>query len=69
MIDASVHVRPIVLWQFLCGGIELPLRDYEHIATCLACETFGDEVVDALGRLETELHNRMAAPVSPTVSK
>jgi hypothetical protein len=56
--DTNVHVQPIVLWQFLCGGIDLPLPDYQHIANCLACETFGEEIIDALGRLETTLHDR-----------
>jgi hypothetical protein len=46
------------LWQFLCGGIDLPLRDYQHVVTCTACETFGEQILDALGFLETALHDR-----------
>jgi hypothetical protein len=56
--DSNVHVQPIVLWQFFCGGVDLPVRDHQHIENCMACETFGEQILDALGRLETELHDR-----------
>jgi hypothetical protein len=48
------------LWQFFCGGVDLPVRDYQHIVTCPACETFGEQMLDALGFLETVLHDRQA---------
>jgi hypothetical protein len=41
------------LWQFICGGIDLPMRDYQHILKCLACESFGEQICEALGRIET----------------
>jgi hypothetical protein len=52
-IDSTDHIRPIVLWQFICGGIDLPVRDYQHILKCLACESFGEQICEALGRIET----------------
>ena len=55
--EAEIHVRPIVLWQFICGGVELPLSDYEHIANCIACETFGEQIFEALRRVETTLQS------------
>jgi hypothetical protein len=55
--DASLHVRPIILWQFICGAIDLPSRDYQHIANCIACETFGEEICEAVGRIETSSHD------------
>jgi hypothetical protein len=54
--DTDVHVQPIVLWQFICGGIDLPSRDYEHIVNCMACEIFGEEICEALGRIPASLH-------------
>jgi hypothetical protein len=56
--NTNAHVQPIVIWQFVCGGVELPLRDYQHIVDCAACETLGEQICDALARLETALHDR-----------
>jgi hypothetical protein len=59
--NTNVHVQPIVLWQFICGGVELPLRDYQHIVHCTACDTFGEQICDALTGLDTALSGRQVS--------
>jgi hypothetical protein len=49
------HVPPIRLWQALCGGAELPKRQYQHIIHCVACETLATQIGDALDDIEDAL--------------
>jgi len=49
------HVPPIRLWQALCGGAELPKRQYQHIIHCVACETLATQIGDALDDIEAAL--------------
>jgi hypothetical protein len=51
--NAQVHVPPILLWQSLCGGSDLPQRDYQHIITCLECEMLARQINDALDEIES----------------
>ena len=53
------HVPAIRLWQALCGGAELPKRQYQHIIHCVACETLATQIGDALDDIEEALrrHN------------
>ena len=60
--DAQVHVPPILLWQSLCGGGDLPKRDYQHIITCLECETLAKEINDALDDIENALDSHRVGP-------
>jgi hypothetical protein len=53
--DAIGHVPPIRLWQALCGGAELPTRQYQHIIHCVACETLATQIGDALDDIENAL--------------
>ena len=50
--DALVHVPAEKLWQCVCGAIELPNRDYEHVAVCPACERLIMEIVETLDAIE-----------------
>jgi len=49
------HVPAIRLWQALCGGAELPTRQYQHIIHCIACETLATQIGDALDDIEEAL--------------
>jgi len=49
------HVPPIRLWQALCGGAELPKRQYQHIIHCVECETLATQIGDALDDIEAAL--------------
>jgi hypothetical protein len=49
------HVPPIRLWQALCGGAELPTRQYQHIIHCVECETLATQIGDALDDIEQAL--------------
>jgi hypothetical protein len=53
--DTQGHVPPIRLWQALCGGAELPTRQYQHIIHCVACETLATQIGDALDDIEEAL--------------
>ena len=53
--DAIGHVPPIRLWQALCGGAELPKRQYQHIIYCVACERLATQIGDALDDIEESL--------------
>jgi hypothetical protein len=53
--EAIGHVPPIRLWQALCGGAELPTRQYQHIIQCVACETLATQIGDALDDIEEAL--------------
>ena len=44
----TLHVEPSKLWQCACGAGELPLRDYEHVIGCPACEKLITEIAEAL---------------------
>ena len=52
------HVPAIRLWQALCGGAQLPKRQYQHIIDCVACETLATQIGDALDDIETTLRKR-----------
>ena len=54
-MDTMGHVPPIRLWQALCGGAELPTRQYQHIIHCVACETLATQIGDALDDIEDAL--------------
>jgi hypothetical protein len=56
--DIIGHVPAIILWQALCGGAQLPKRQYEHIIDCVACETRATQIGDALDDIETTLRKR-----------
>jgi hypothetical protein len=43
------------LWQALCGGIELPTGQYQHIIYCVACERLATQIGDALDDIENAL--------------
>jgi hypothetical protein len=49
------HVPAIRLWQALCGGAELPKRQYQHMIHCAACETLAAQIGDALDDIENAL--------------
>lgn len=49
------HVPAIRLWQALCGGAELPTRQYQHIIHCVECETLATQIGDALDDIENAL--------------
>jgi len=53
--DTIRHVPAIKLWQALCGGTELPTRQYQHIIHCIACETLATQIGDALDDIEQTL--------------
>jgi hypothetical protein len=53
--ETTPHVKPIVLWQFACGGLDLPKRDYLHLIACTDCETLAHEITDALRDVEKKL--------------
>jgi hypothetical protein len=46
--ETTLHVHPSKLWQCVCGGLELPLSDYEHVIGCPACERLITEIAEAL---------------------
>ena len=46
--ESSLHIPPSKMWQSVCGGLELPLRDYEHMAGCPGCEKLITEIAEAL---------------------
>jgi hypothetical protein len=56
--DIIGHVPAIILWQALCGGAQLPKRQYQHIIDCVACETLAMQIGDALDDIETTLRKR-----------
>ena len=53
--ETTAHVPAIRLWQALCGGAELPTRQYQHIIHCVACETLATQIGDALDDIEEAL--------------
>lgn len=46
--EQNIHVPPGKLWQSVCGAVELPLSDYEHVIGCPACEKLITEIAEAL---------------------
>jgi hypothetical protein len=56
--NTTLHVEPITFWQCACGGIDLSKRDYLHLIACTDCETFADEITDALDDIEKTLGRR-----------
>ena len=50
--EIALHVPPIRLWQSLCGGAELPTRDYQHVIHCIECEKLARAIGDALDDIE-----------------
>ena len=46
--ESTIHVPPAKLWQCVCGALELPLSDYEHVIGCPACEQLITEIAEAL---------------------
>ena len=51
----TVHVAPIRLWQALCGGVQLPQIQYQHVIQCVACERLASQIGDALDDIEDAL--------------
>jgi len=49
------HVPPIRLWQALCGGVQLPKGQYQHVIQCVACEELATQIGDALDDIEDAL--------------
>ena len=59
----TVHVSPIRLWQALCGGVQLPQGQYQHMIHCVACEQLASQIGDALDDIEETLkRNKMGVP-------
>jgi hypothetical protein len=56
--DTTGHVPAKLLWQALCGGVELPRGQYQHIIHCVACETLATQIGDALDDLEEALRRK-----------
>lgn len=54
----QLHIQPLTLWQFACGGRDLPTRDYQHIMVCTECETLATEIRKALDDLGKVLGRR-----------
>jgi len=54
------HVSPMLLWQCLCGGSELPFADHEHVILCEQCENLADQIAGALDDLQKSLERRQA---------
>ena len=54
-VDRVVHVPAIRLWQALCGGVELPKGQYQHVIQCVACEELATQIGDALDDIEASL--------------
>ncbi len=46
--ETTTHVPAAKLWQCVCGGLDLPLSDYEHVIACPACEKLITEIAEAL---------------------
>jgi len=46
--ETTLHVPPSKLWQCVCGALELPLRDYEHVIGCPGCEKLITEIAEAM---------------------
>lgn len=55
---AVTHVSPMVLWECLCGGIDLTTADHEHVILCEKCEALADEIAGALDDIEKSLGRR-----------
>ena len=59
----TVHVSPIRLWQALCGGVQLPQGQYQHVIHCVACEKLATQIGDALDDIEEALRrNHIGVP-------
>ena len=52
--EQSLHVPPGKLWQSVCGAVELPLSDYEHVIGCPACEKLITEIAEALDDIASQ---------------
>ena len=51
----TFHISPIRLWQALCGGVQLPQGQYQHMIHCVACEQLASQIGDALDDIEEAL--------------
>ena len=47
-VEETLHVPPGKLWQSACGGLELPISDFEHVMGCPGCEKLITEIEEAL---------------------
>jgi hypothetical protein len=56
--DITAHVQPLVLWQYVCGGRDLPKSDYIHLVKCIDCKTLGDQISEALQDIENKVGRR-----------
>jgi len=52
--ETNLHVPPAKLWQCVCGGTELPLKDYEHVIGCPGCERLITEIAEALDEIASQ---------------
>jgi hypothetical protein len=58
--ETMIHVPAIRLWQALCGGVQLPKTQYQHVIECVACEELASQIGDALDDIEEALRrNRL----------
>jgi hypothetical protein len=53
--EPTTHVKPILIWQFACGGQKFSHNDYLHLMICAECETLADEITEALSDIEKTL--------------
>jgi len=69
-IETIEHVPAIRLWQAMCGGAELPTRQYEHVIHCVACETLATQMGDALDDIEEALRrNHLGMGNNPGIAR
>ena len=52
--EPTLHVPPGKLWQSVCGALELPQSDYEHVIGCPACEKLITEIAEALDDIASQ---------------
>lgn len=48
----------MILWECLCGGVDLTNADHEHVILCEQCDALADEMAGALDDLEKSLERR-----------
>ena len=52
--ETTLHVPPGKLWQCVCGALELPQSDYEHVIACPDCEKLITEIAEALDDIASQ---------------
>ena len=51
MGEAKPHIAVTDLWRYTCGTVNLPEEEFEHLLTCIECQSLVSQFIDVLEQL------------------